>query len=82
MGGTTITIQNDNLICAINELNKQQKEIEDNCHLFLDSLTILGKDLTNKYNKIGDFGIELSIGLNYATEKIIKDIVIFAHFGK
>ena len=84
MGGTTITIQEDGLLKAIEELNKQREEIEENYHLFLDSITILGKEGEIEppiYRAIGDKGIETAVGLN-ANTKLEKNIIIFAHFGK
>lgn len=82
MGGATITIQEDKLIKAIEELNKQQEEIEETHHLFLNSITILVKDDKEEYWEIGDKGIEASVGINFASEKLEKSIIIFAHFGK
>lgn len=81
MGGTTITIEKDNLIDAIDELIKQRKDIEETYYLFLDSITILSKE-DNKYVAIGDKKLELFVGIHYATEKFKKNIVLFAHFGK
>ena len=81
MGGTTITIQKDKLIEAIDELAKQRKEIEETHFLYLNSITILGKS-EDEYFAVGDKGIEAKIGINYPTEKLEKNIVIFAHFGK
>lgn len=81
MGGTTITIQGDTLLEALDKLIEQRKEIEETHLLFLNSVTILGKE-KGEYWAIGDKGIESRIGTQYATEKLEKNIIIFAHFGK
>lgn len=64
MGGTTITIQEDTLLKAFDELIEQRKVIEDLHHLFLNSIIILGKE-KDEYYAIGDKGIEASVGTQY-----------------
>ena len=82
MGGTTITIQEDTLLKALDNLLEQRKEIEETYHLFLNSITILGKDEKGEYWAIGDKGIESIVGSMYPNDKLEKNIIIFAHFGK
>lgn len=81
MGGTTITIQEDTFLKALDKLIEQRKEIEETHHLFLNSITILGKE-KGEYYAIGDKGIEMNVGTYFPTEKLEKNIIIFAHFGK
>lgn len=87
MGGTTITIQEDNLLKAINKLIETQEKC-NGIPLWLDGITILIKNKKEDYAKrgkyitIGNKGIEMSVGLTYQKEKLNKNIVIFAHFGK
>lgn len=81
MGGTTITIQKDNLLDAINELIRTNDRC-NNMHLWLNSITIAIKNTEGKYDTIGNEGIEMSVGIAYSKEKIDNNIVIFAHFGK
>jgi len=82
MGGTTITIQEDTLFEAVKKLIDTVRECES-IPLSLDSITIMLKDkATGEYLINGNMEIELSVGLNYAENKIEKNIVIFAHFGK
>ena len=81
MGGTTITIQEDTLLKALDSLMDQRKEIEETHHLFLNSITILGREKEG-YQAIGDKGIEAKIGPQYTAEQLEKNIIIFAHFGK
>ena len=88
MGGTTITIQEDTLLKALDSLMDQRKEIEETHHLFLNSITILEKKEATRdkgvetYQAIGDKGIEAKIGPQYTAEQLEKNIIIFAHFGK
>lgn len=81
MGGTTITIQKDNLLDAINELIRTNERCEG-IPLWLDSITILTKNKKGYYDITGNEGIEMSVGVAYSKEKIDNNIVIFAHFGK
>jgi len=81
MGGTTITIQKDNLLDAIQELIRTQEKC-NGIPLWLDSITLFTKNKEGKYDTIGNEGIEMSVGIAYSKEKIDNNIVIFAHFGK
>lgn len=77
MGGSTCTIEEDNLVQAIEKLRKALPEAEA-MQMYLDSISIYVKNKNGKYKGIGNNGIEVKVGQKY-NKPPKKKVVIYYH---